>query len=218
MCVCCVTILRWLWYLLMPLHLLFLMARSFRLWVPVLLEIVVVRRHGLRVTLLRFLWLCCCQYQVSLLWNSPGICLSFLEYLLLYRLLRFYFGRKVWMCPGLMVGGSSICLGVGFLVVTKCHTRVVIFRGLQLFRQLFSIWLVHLLNQKGVLVRWWRTFFPSSWSGWTTGLRLALTSVFVDKRFWNRLFWLVSWWLGDFPAYSQCCGAIVCSCSHNLFL
>ena len=39
---------------------------SFRLWVPVIFELMDVRRHGLQVEFMRFLWIWCCQYQVWL--------------------------------------------------------------------------------------------------------------------------------------------------------
>ena len=104
-----------------------------------------------------------------------------------------------------------------FIVVSKCLPRVVTFRGLQLVRQLCSIQLAHSLHQNWVLLILGRTTFPFSWSEWTTGLRLVLTSVVVVKRFWNCLFLLVSWWLDNLPAYSRCCGSIVCACAHNWF-
>ena len=63
MCVCCIPILIRLWPLLIPLQLLILMDRSFRLLVPVIFDLMVVRSLGLQLALLRFLWLCCCQYQ-----------------------------------------------------------------------------------------------------------------------------------------------------------
>ena len=143
----------------------------------------VVIWRGLRVEFLHFLWLCCCQYQVWLLYNCPGICLYLLDNRLVCWLLMVYYGQTGWICPGLIAGGSSLGLGIGFLVVTKFCPRVEHFRGLQLVWRLCSIRLVHLLHQKRVLVIWGHIMFPSSWSEWPTGLRLVLTSVVVDKRF-----------------------------------
>ena len=123
----------------MPLQLFLFMDLSFRILVPVLFELMVVRRHVFHVALLIFLWRCCCQYQVGLLFNGPGICLSFLDYLLVCLLLRFYSGLNVWRCTGLMTGVSSINLGIVFLMVPKCRTIVVSLQGLQLVWRLCSI-------------------------------------------------------------------------------
>ena len=193
----------------MTLQLLILTSRSFNIWVPVLFEIMVVIRRGLGLELMSFLWFCCFQYKVWLLCNSPGICLSFLDYRLVCRMLRLYSGRTGWRCPGLMVGVLSLGLGLGFPVVPKCCPRVERFQDLQLVQRLCSIRLVHFLHQKWVSVIWWHTMFPSSWYEWPTRLRLVQTSVVVDKRFWNNLFWLVSRWLNNLSAYSRCCGAII---------
>ena len=130
-----------------------------------------------------------------------GICPSLLEDRLVFQLPRLYSGQTGWMWPGLMAGGSSLGLGLGFLVVTKCRPRVERFWGLQLVWRLSPIRLVHLLHQKWVLVIWGCIMFPSSWYEWPTGLRIMMTCVVTNKRFWNSLFWLVSWWLDNFPTY-----------------
>ena len=115
-------------------------------------ELMSVRRRGLRVAFLRFLWLYCCQYQVWLLCNRPVICISFLEYWLIYGLLRVYSVKMVWICPGFRAGVPSLGLGLGFLVVPKCCPSGDSFQGLKLVQRFFSIWLVHLLHRKWVLV------------------------------------------------------------------
>ena len=45
-------------------------------------------------------------------------------------------------------GGIEFWFGAGFLVVPKCCTIVDRFQGLQLVRQLCSIWLFRSLQQK----------------------------------------------------------------------
>ena len=148
---CCIRILRQLWTLLMPLEIFLLMARSFRLWVLVLFEIMVVRWCVLRVESLSFLCICCFQYEVWLLWYCPSIRLSFLKDKLVCLLVRVYSGKMGWRCSRLIVGGSSFGLVLGFLVVLKCFPRVERLRGLQLVWRLWYIRLVHSLHQKWVL-------------------------------------------------------------------
>ena len=202
----------------MPLQLFLLMTRSFCLLGLVLFERMIARLHVLRVEFMSFLWLCCCLYQVWLLCNSLGICLSFLDYRLVCRLLMVYSGRTGWRYTGLITGWLSLGLGLGFLVVPKCRPIVEPFQGLQLVWRLCFIWMVHLLQQKGVLVIWGRTMFPSSWYEWLTVYLLVLRSVVVNKCFLNRLLLVVSWWLDNLTAYSRCCGAIIFACAHNGFL
>ena len=138
-CMCCIPILRRIWFPLMSLHVLLLMDRSFHIWVLVLFEIMLLRRRGLIVELLSFLWLYCWQYQVWLLCNCPGICLYFLEDWLVCWLLRVYSGLTGCRCAGLTVGVSMLGLGLGFIVVPKYCPRVEHLRGLILVWKLCSI-------------------------------------------------------------------------------
>ena len=172
MCVYCILTLRRIWYLLIPLHILILIAQLFCLWVPVIFELIGVRHLGLQVSVLSFLWLYCCQYQVQLLFNHPGIYLSSLEELPVCRLLRVYSGITGQSHPALIAEGLSLVMGLGFLVVPNCCPIVVCFQGLQLVQQLCSIWMVYSLYQNLVLVRWGWTIFLSGWSEWSTVLLL----------------------------------------------